>query len=140
MDKREIARGLVRRMMGERFLKAIEAKADSQEFGAEISRRALEFAFADTWARAGLDLKTRSLITLSILLAQRQAAEFKNHARFALNNGVTAKDLEELLIQAIPYAGFPAVSVAQTAAIEALREAGVESDKLRTAEERGLTG
>ena len=46
-------------------------------------------------------------------------------------------EIEEVLVQACPYVGFPAIALATTAAIEALREAGIDP-LTKTSEERGL--
>ena len=107
------------------------------QFGAPIARIATEYAFADVWGRTGLERKQRSLITLGILIANRQTLELKNHVRIAVANGLTARELEEVLIQSIPYVGFPAVASATTAMIETLRELGVDL-QTETSEERGL--
>ena len=48
------------------------------------------------------------------------------------------RELEEVLIQSIPYVGFPAVASATTAMIETLREMGLDLNQTRTSEERGL--
>ena len=106
-------------------------------FGAPIARIATEYAFADIWGRDGLERKQRSLVTLGILIATRQVAELKNHVRIAIANGLSARQLEEVLIQSIPYVGFPAVASATTAMIETLRELGIEL-QTSTSEERGL--
>ena len=88
--------------------------------------------------RDGLERKQRSLVTLGILIANRQALELKNHVRIAVANGLTPRELEEVLIQSIPYVGFPAVASATTAMIETLREMGLDLKQTRTSEERGL--
>src|SRR4051794_11150641 len=76
-----------------------------QQFGAPIARIATEYAFADVWGRDGLERKQRSLVTLGILIASRQTLELKNHVRIAIANGLTPRELEEVLIQSIPYVG-----------------------------------
>jgi len=114
-----------------------EAIDQSGAFGAPIARIATEYAFADVWGRDGLERKQRSLVTLGILIATRQVAELKNHVRIAIANGLSARQLEEVLIQSIPYVGFPAVASATTAMIETLRELGIEL-RTSTSEERGL--
>jgi len=115
-----------------------EAIDHPESFGAPIARIAAEYAFAEVWGRDGLERKQRSLVTLGILIATRQVAELKNHVRIATANGLTARELEEVLIQSIPYVGFPAVASATTAMVETLRELGIELGQTRTSEERGL--
>ncbi|HEY6868866.1 MAG TPA: carboxymuconolactone decarboxylase family protein, partial [Novosphingobium sp.] len=63
--------------------------------------------------------------------------ELKNHIRIGLTNGLTVREIEEALIQTLPYVGFPAVAGATSAIVEVLREAGLDT-QTRTAEERGM--
>jgi 4-carboxymuconolactone decarboxylase len=124
-------------IMGAEAAEGMAAAMASGAFGADIATLATDFAFGSVWGRAGLDRKQRSLVTIGILIAQRQTAELRNHIRIGLTNGLTARELEEVLIQAIPYAGFPAVASAMTAVLETLREMGVDTTS-PTSEERGL--
>ena len=137
-EKQEKGLKVFSEIMGEERARQLADHATSGGFGADIGKRALEYAFADTWGRPGLERKQRSFITLGMLLALRQTLEFKNHVRIALKNGCTAKEIEELLIQGIPYVGFPAVASAQSVAVEVLREEGVLNSETKTSEERGL--
>jgi 4-carboxymuconolactone decarboxylase len=73
-------------------------------------------AWGNTWQRSGLDLKTRSIVTVSMLVALNRPHELKAHVRGALNNGVTREELQEIFLHASVYCGFPA-------AIDALRTA-----------------
>lgn len=125
-------------LLGPKAGAALRAAIDNpQEFGGPIARIAAEYAFADIWGRSGLERKQRSLVTLGILIATKQTNELKNHVRIAITNGLTARELEEVLIQSIPYVGFPAVAQATTVMLETLRELGIDVET-RTAEERGL--
>jgi 4-carboxymuconolactone decarboxylase len=54
-----------------------------------------------------------------------------------LNNGLTLKEIEEVLIQALPYVGYPAIATALAAAPEAIKEHGLDSDENYTGH-RGL--
>lgn len=89
-------------------------------FGSETAKFSADFAFGTIWTREGLERKYRSLVVLGILIAQGQTLELKYHVQIALANGLTVKELEEVLYQAIPYAGFPAVNTAKNAMTEAL--------------------
>jgi 4-carboxymuconolactone decarboxylase len=73
-------------------------------------------AWGNVWQRPGLDLKTRSLITVAMLTAQGKQQELKAHVRGALNNGATPEEIRELMLHATVYCGFPA-------AIDAFRSA-----------------
>ena len=73
-------------------------------------------AWGNTWQRDGLDLKTRSIVTVSMLVALGKMHELKTHVRGALNNGVTPEELQEIFLHASVYCGFPA-------AVDAFRNA-----------------
>lgn len=124
-------------MMGETRATEMRAGLSGDHFGTAIGQLAVDYAFGDVWARDGLARKQRSLVVIGILIAQRQIAELKNHIRIGVANGLTAREIEEALIQAIPYTGFPAVASATTAVVEVLREQGIDTTT-RTSEERGM--
>jgi 4-carboxymuconolactone decarboxylase len=124
-------------LLGSERAAGMRALATTPAFGSDISTLALNYAFADVWARDGLERKQRSLITLAVLIATRQTSEIRNHVRIAIRNGLTARELEEMLVQCVPYLGFPAVASGMTPVIETLRELGIET-QAKTSEERGL--
>jgi 4-carboxymuconolactone decarboxylase len=77
---------------------------------------AVDFVFGGIWTGPGLDRKQRSLVTLGMLIERRRTEEFKNHVEIGLRNGLTAGEIEEALIQATAYAGFPEARAASNAA------------------------
>ena len=129
---------LVGEMLGPQFLAGLLGAASSGAFAADCAAIAIESAFGAVWSRPGLDRKQRSLVTMGILIGTGKPAELKNHVRAALNNGVTVLELQEVLIQSIPYAGFPCVAEAIEATVSVLRERGLVDDKTQTAKDRGM--
>jgi 4-carboxymuconolactone decarboxylase len=63
--------------------------------------------WGNVWLREGLSRKTRSMLNLAMLSAMARWNEFDVHVRGALNNGVTAEEIAEILLQAGVYAGIP---------------------------------
>ena len=126
-----------REIMGAQRAQTLGAAAESKDFGADVAGLALDFAFGSVWARDGLDRKQRSLLTIGMLIASHQTLELKNHIRIGVANGLTVRELDEVLLHAVPYVGFPAVASATTAVVEVLRELGLDT-QTKTAEERGL--
>jgi 4-carboxymuconolactone decarboxylase len=104
-------------------------------FGSAMMELAVDFVFGSIWT-PGLDRKQRSLVTLGILIALRRTEEFKNHVQVGLRNGLTVGEIEEALIQATAYAGFPAAYAASNAAAEVLRD--LELRRTTTADSRFL--
>lgn len=70
------------------------------------------YAWGEIWTRPGLDRKTRSLITLSQMMALNRGDEFKMHVRAAFNNGVTREEIKELILHCGIYSGIPAANTA----------------------------
>ncbi len=65
------------------------------------------FAFGELWARTQLSRRDRSLVVCATLTTQDKPTELRFHLQGALNHGVTAAELEELMITVIGYVGFP---------------------------------
>jgi 3-oxoadipate enol-lactonase/4-carboxymuconolactone decarboxylase len=69
-------------------------------------------AWGEIWGDPTLPWKTRSMLTLTMMVALHREEEFKLHLRPALRNGVSLEELRALLIQAAVYAGVPAANAA----------------------------
>ena len=113
----EFERGLAMRkqVMGEAFV--ANAFANQTPFTEPIQQHITRKAWGDVWQRGTLDLKTRSLITVTMLAALGKQHELKGHVRGALNNGATPAELQEVLLQVAVYCGVPtAVEAFRTAA------------------------
>ena len=84
------------------------------------------WCFGETWTRTKLSRKTRSMITLGMLVAQGRPHELKVHVRGALANGVTKDEIQEVLLHAMIYSGIPRGVEGFRSAAEVLREMGLE--------------
>ena len=111
-------KGLAKRtqVMGQPFVD--KAFAGASDFTLPMQHHITRAAWGDTWQRDGLDLKTRSLITVAMLTALGKTHELKGHVRGALNNGVTKEELQEVLLHAAIYCGVPAAVEGFRAAAE----------------------
>jgi 4-carboxymuconolactone decarboxylase len=78
------------------------------------------YCFGQTWTRAGLDMKTRSLLTIAVLTALSKPNQLKVHVTGALANGATQEEIREVILHTVAYAGIPAGVEAFTAAGEVL--------------------
>jgi 4-carboxymuconolactone decarboxylase len=63
--------------------------------------------FGDVWERAELNKRDRSLITVAVLIAGYRTEELKGHMARALDNGVSADELREVVTHVTFYAGWP---------------------------------
>lgn len=64
--------------------------------------------FGQVYQRPGLQLRERSIVTISILTALGRADQLRNHVRAGLNVGLSRQAIAEVLLQAAFYAGVPA--------------------------------
>jgi alkylhydroperoxidase/carboxymuconolactone decarboxylase family protein YurZ len=104
-EKDMLARGdsMRRTVLGDEFVERSNKNAD--EFTMTWRRFATEASWGRIWGRPGLDLKTRSLCTISALVALGDARELRTHLRGALRLGITPDELAEVFIQVGGYAG-----------------------------------
>jgi len=70
------------------------------------------YAWGEIWTRPGLDRRTRSCITVAMLVALNREEELVLHLRGALNNGVSKDEIKEVLLQSAIYCGIPAANTA----------------------------
>ena len=99
-------------VMGAEFVE--RAFAGASDYTLPMQEFITRNAWGNVWQRPGLDLRSRSLITVAMLAAMGKQHELKGHVRGALNNGVTADELREVMLHASIYCGLPT-------AIEAFR-------------------
>lgn len=112
-----------KQVMGEQFVDKAFANVDA--FTAPLQEFVTRNAWGTVWVRDGLDLKTRSLMTLSMLTALGRAHEIRGHVRGAVNNGASMKEIQEVLLHASVYCGMPLAIDAFRSAHEVLIEMGM---------------
>ena len=125
-DNERIERGMAtrREVLGDAHVK--RSKAGRNDFNADFHDLITRYAWGDIWQRPGLDRRTRSVMTLSMLLALDRADEFMLHIRGALNNGLTREEISEILLHAAVYCGVPAANHGFRLAQEAFRAIDAE--------------
>jgi len=82
--------------------------AKKDPFTAAIQDMVTEYCWGYGWSRPGLPRKTRSMLNLAMFVALGKPNELRAHVRGALTNGVTKKEIIEILIQGTIYCGIPA--------------------------------
>jgi 4-carboxymuconolactone decarboxylase len=102
------------------------AVAATTPFTAPFQELITRFAWGEVWSRPGLDRRTRSCVTLALLVALRCEDELAMHVRAALRNGLRPEEIQEVLLHAAVYAGVPAANAAFAVAQRVLGEEGAE--------------
>jgi 3-oxoadipate enol-lactonase/4-carboxymuconolactone decarboxylase len=80
------------------------------------------YAWGSIWTRPGLDRRSRSMVTLTALVAGRHFDELEFHVRAALRNGLSRDEIVEVLLQTAVYCGVPAANSAFAVAKRVLAE------------------
>lgn len=97
-----------RQTLGDAYVDRSINNAQSDDFLQPLQDAVTGLAWGAVWGRPGLDLKTRSLVTVSVLIALGRRHELKLHLNGALNNGWTREEVQEILLHAACYCGMPA--------------------------------
>ena len=93
-------------------------------FTAEFQELITRYAWGEIWARPELDRRTRSCVTLAILVALGREEELAMHVRAALRVGLTPDEIKEVLLHSAIYCGVPAANGAFAVAQRVLDEVG----------------
>lgn len=90
---------------------------EADEFSKPLQELMTSFAWGQVWGRdEHLDRRSRSLLTIGILIALNRQAELMVHIRGGISNGLTEVEIREAITHSAVYCGFPA-------ALEAIRSA-----------------
>lgn len=105
---------------GEAVIEALETIAP------DLGKFIIEFAFGDIYTREGLSLQEREMVTITSLLTTGSCEpQLEVHLNGSLNVGITPEKIIEIMIQCIPYVGFPKVINAVTIAKKVFVERGL---------------
>jgi len=100
------------------------AVAGTTPFTREFQDLITAYAWGEIWTRPGLDRRSRSMITLTALVALGHHEELAMHVRAARTNGLTDDEIKEVLLQSAIYCGVPAANTAFRIAQRVLAEPG----------------
>jgi 3-oxoadipate enol-lactonase / 4-carboxymuconolactone decarboxylase len=88
------------------------ATASATDLTREFQDFITDYAWGGIWTRPGLDRRSRSMITLTALVARAHHEELAMHLRAARTNGLTNEEIKELLLQTAIYCGVPDANTA----------------------------
>lgn len=102
------------------------AGARATDFTRDFQELITTYAWGEIWTRPGLDRRSRSIVTLTALVARGHHEELVLHLRAALRNGLTVAELKEVLLQTAIYCGVPDANTAFRIAQQVLAEEGLD--------------
>ena len=97
---------LRKQVLGADYVERQFKNADA--FSLPMQVLATKSAWGMVWTRPGLPRRIRSMLNLAMLVALGRADELELHLDGALRNGVTKKEIAEILLQSAIYCGYPA--------------------------------
>lgn len=121
-ERRDQGMAVRRRVLGDAHVD--RARAGTSAFTADFQDLITRYAWGEIWTRPGLDLRTRSCVTLTAMVAGGHLDELAMHVRAALRNGLTPAEIAEVLLQTAVYCGVPAANSAFKVAQRVLNEEG----------------
>ncbi|HUA75845.1 MAG TPA: carboxymuconolactone decarboxylase family protein [Solirubrobacteraceae bacterium] len=102
------------RVLGAEYVQS--ATSDPDDLFRPLQELVTEYCWGSVWTRPQLDPRTRSMLTISMLIARGQEHELKMHLKGALNNGCTQEEIVEAIVHSAIYCGVPAaISAARIA-------------------------
>lgn len=99
-----------RKVLGDDHVDAVVSH--TTDFTADFQDLITRYAWGEIWNRPGLDLRQRSCITLTALVALGRLEELEMHVAAALRNGLTVDEIKEVLLHSAIYCGVPAANAA----------------------------
>ncbi len=84
-----------------------ESPIPKDYLAAELLRYTDEWVFGQIYTRPGLDLKTRSMLTVAALTVLGKDDYLRRHIQGALHVGVSQQEIKEILMQMAFYGGIP---------------------------------
>jgi 4-carboxymuconolactone decarboxylase len=96
------------------------------DFNRTLQELVTRYCFGEVWTRPQLDRRTRSMLTMALLVALGKPTQLKGHVRGAIKNGVTKDEIREVLLHSMIYCGVPAGVDSFSHATEVLKELGLD--------------
>jgi len=100
-------------------------RSDDLPLGQEIAWINGHYGYGEVWGRPGLELRTKSFLTMAILQVMHENDQLQFHVNNALNLGITPEEVHEALAQAGAYGGGSGWSNAVGVARDVFRQRGV---------------
>lgn len=120
---------LRRRLLGDAYIERAGTTVYADPTMRQFIDIATENVFGGLWTRPGLDLKTRTLVTVVSDVATGQLPELAIHLRMARRQGWTEQELTEAILHLVGYIGAPPAREALLTATKVFAELRSEGDK-----------
>ena len=107
------------------------AAREARETAPQLFKYTQDVLFGDLWKRTELSPRDRSLVTMSTLVANGQAAQMTSHINLALDHGVKPTEITGLLTHLAFYTGWPNAMSSVGVARTVFNTRGIDTEKLK---------
>ncbi len=104
-DRYQKGKEIQEKLYGDEIKQAMKGLPDN--IGDEAARFLTEVCFGDFYTRKGLDIKTRELISLAVLVTKDDNITLKSHIKGSLKAGNSPETVAAVILQCMPYTGMP---------------------------------
>jgi 4-carboxymuconolactone decarboxylase len=139
-DLHTTARAMRQQLLGKDFAAKLDKKVYTDPMMDKFAEVARQIAFGTVWTRPGLDLKTRTMITLVSDATNGRHDELELHVRMARNQGWTEDEITEALLHLAAYVGLPLCREAMLCAKGVFEEMRKEAKPARRATAKRAAG
>jgi 3-oxoadipate enol-lactonase/4-carboxymuconolactone decarboxylase len=122
-DRYDAGMAVRREVLGDEHVD--RASAGATDLTREFQSFITEYAWGEIWTRPGLDRRSRSMITLTAMIARGHHEELALHLHAALRNGLTVEEIKEVILQSAIYCGVPDANTAFRIAQQVIGEEGL---------------
>jgi 4-carboxymuconolactone decarboxylase len=103
--------------------RALETATD---FNRPLQEIVTRYCFGEVWTRPLLDRRTRSMLTIALLVALNKPTQLRAHVRVGIHNGLSKDEIREVLLHSMIYCGVPAGVDSFTHAADVLKDMGLD--------------
>lgn len=130
---------IMRRLVALVFLLATPASAaagespfrkDLQMVAPALDKYTQDRLLGDVWKRPGLSARDRSVVTLAALIARNQTIALADHLKLALDHGLKAAEISEIITHLAFYSGWANATAAVAVAKGVFAERNIGPDQL----------
>lgn len=95
-----------------------------------LERYTTDVVLGDLWKRPQLSARDRSIVTLSVLIARNQSAEMPYYLDLALDSGLMASEISEIITQLAFYSGWANATAAVKVTNVVFQRRGIDAAQL----------
>ena len=104
-DRYRKGKEIQEKLYGDEIKQAMKGLPDN--IGDDAARFLTEVCFGDFYTRKGLDIKTREILALAVLVTKDDDITLKSHIKGSLKAGNSPETVAAVILQCMPYTGMP---------------------------------